>query len=226
MTHTTIELEPATSTPSRPSRTGRMILSGLTGFVGLVLALAGIAAVSLYLTGRDDDGYYTQDTNLHSGGYAITSEGIHLGGLVPDDLLGTIRVRAEADGGEPLFVGIAATSDANRYLRGVERSKVDDYSDHGGATYTEIAGNAPRTRPADEDFWVSQSEGPGQRTLDWDTGSGNWTIVAMNADGSSGLAVDADVGKKVGWLVWAGLALALVGLALVGAAVAMARRSP
>ena len=41
MTHTTIELDPATRAPSRPARTGRPILSALTGFVGLLLALAG-----------------------------------------------------------------------------------------------------------------------------------------------------------------------------------------
>src|SRR4051794_22690530 len=105
MSHTTIELESALRTPSRPARTGRLILSGMTGFVGLLLALAGIALVSVHLTARDDDGYYTSNTTLQSTGYAVTSEGIHLGGVVPDDILGKIRVRAESDDGGPLFIG-------------------------------------------------------------------------------------------------------------------------
>ncbi len=223
MTHTTIELDPAARAPSRPARTGRLILSALTGFVGLLLALAGIALISVHLTARDDDGYYTADTTLQSGGYAITTQTINLGGVVPDDVLGTVRIRAEADGGKPLFVGIAQTADAERYLRGVEQSQIDDYGDHGKATYTELGGHAPRAQPAAEDFWIAQTQGPGQRTVDWDTGSGNWTIVAMNPDASAGLALDADVGTKVGWLLWAGVAMTLVGIALVGGAVALAR---
>jgi hypothetical protein len=223
MTHTTIELDPATRTPSRPARIGRLILSGLTGFVGLLVALAGIAAVSVYFTARDDDGYYTADTQLQSASYALTTGKIDLAGVVPDDVLGTVRIQAEADGGKPLFVGVAPTADAERYLRGVQHSQIDDYRDHGDATYTELGGHAPRTRPADQSFWISQSEGSGQRTLEWDTGSGDWTLVAMNPDGSAGLALAADVGTKFGWLVWAGLGVALVGFALVGGAVALAR---
>jgi hypothetical protein len=223
MTHTTIELDPATRTPSRRARTGRLLLSGITGFVGLLLALAGIALVSVHLTARDADGYYTADTQLQSGGYALTTQKIDLAGVVPDDLLGTVRIRAEADGGKPLFVGIAETSDVQRYLRGVEHSEIADYSDHGEATYTEVRGHAPRTQPAAQGFWIAQTQGPGQRTVDWDTGSGNWTIVAMNANASAGLALDADVGAKLGWLVWAGVGMTLVGFALVGGAVALAR---
>jgi hypothetical protein len=71
--------------------------------------------------------------------------------------------------------------------------------------YTKLAGHAPATPPAHQNFWIAQSEGSGQRTLDWGTASGNWTIVAMNPDGSAGVAIDADVGTKIGWLIWAGL---------------------
>jgi hypothetical protein len=71
--------------------------------------------------------------------------------------------------------------------------------------YTKLAGHAPATPPAHQNFWIAQSEGSGQRTLDWGTTSGNWTIVAMNPDGSAGVAIDADVGTKIGWLIWAGL---------------------
>ena len=35
------------------------------------------------------------------------AEDISLGGLVPHDLIGTIRVRAEARGGKPLFLGLS-----------------------------------------------------------------------------------------------------------------------
>jgi uncharacterized membrane protein len=228
MNHTTIELQPTTSAASRPARAGRRVASGLTAFVGLLLALAGIVLVSVHITARDDDGYYTADAQLHSGGYAIATEDVDLGGLVPQDLVGTIRLRADAQDGKPLFIGIADTADADRYLRGVKHSEVADFRDDGNSTYTELAGHAPAATPARQKFWIAQSQGAGQRTLDWDPASGNWTIVAMNADASRGLTVDADAGTKVGWLIWAGIGLTLVGLALIAAAVALWRggRSP
>jgi hypothetical protein len=39
----------------------------------------------------------------------------------------------------------------------------------------------------------------------------------MNADASRGVAVDAEAGVRIGWLLWAGLDLALVGLLIAGA---------
>jgi hypothetical protein len=227
MTYRTIELEPTTPAPLRRARTGRRIAAGLIGFIGLLLTLAGIALVSVHLTARDGDGYYTEDAQLHSSGYAIATEDINLGGFVPLNQIGTIRVRAEAPDGNPLFVGIADTADADRYLRGVKHSEVADYRDHGSATYTELTGHSPRTPPADQNFWIAQSEGAGQRTLDWDTASGSWTIVAMNPNASAGVAIDADVGAKIGWLIWAGIGATLIGFALIGGAVALWRgRTP
>jgi|1186.fasta_scaffold260601_1 hypothetical protein len=223
MNHTTIDLEPTTRASSRPARAGRRIASGMTGFVGLLLALAGLALVVVHLTARDDDGFYTTDAQLHSGGYAIATEDIDLGGFVPNGLIGTVRVRAEAQNGKPVFIGIADTADADRYLHGVRHSEVADFRDHGNSTYTQLAGHSPASPPAGQRFWIAQSQGPGQRTLNWDTASGNWTIVAMNPDASAGVRVDADVGAKVGWLIWAGIGLTLVGCALIGGAVALAR---
>jgi hypothetical protein len=225
MTHTTIDLDSTNDAAPRAARTGRMILSGLTGLVGLVLALGGIAAICAVLFARDGDGYYTADTTLQSGGYALATDTLNLNGPIPSDLLGTIRVRATADGAKPLFLGIAKTADVDRYLNGVERSEIDDYSDGGKATYTQLPGHAPRSRPADKPFWVAQSDGPGQRILDWNADSGNWTVVAMNRDAATGLALHADAGAKIGWLIWAGLGLSAIGFALVAGGVMIARKS-
>ena len=174
--------------------------------------------------GRDDDGFYTADTALRSNGYALATDTLNVNGPIPDDLLGTIRIRATANDAKPLFLGIARTADVNRYLKGVERSEIDDFTDGGKATYTQMPGKAPQSRPGDKPFWVTQSEGPGQRSLDWNTGSGNWTIVAMDLDASAGVALDADAGVKIGWAIWAGLGLTLVGFALLAGAVLIGRR--
>ena len=58
---------------------------------------------------------------------------------------------------------------------------------------------------------------------------GNWSVVAMNADGSRGVTVDADVGAKVGWFLWVGLGMLVVGLLVTaggGALIAIAARRP
>ena len=44
-------------------------------------------------------------------------------------------------------------------------------------------------------------------------------MVAMNADGSRGVSLDADIGARIGWLLGAGIGLVVLGvlLALGGA---------
>jgi hypothetical protein len=43
----------------------------------------------------------------------------------------------------------------------------------------------------------------------------------MNPDGSAGLAVEADAGVEIGWLIWVGLGLTLVGLVMVAGFIAL-----
>jgi hypothetical protein len=38
----------------------------------------------------------------------------------------------------------------------------------------------------------------------------------MNADASRGVTVEAEAGAKISWLIWVGIPLALVGLAIAG----------
>src|SRR3954453_12289422 len=109
--------------PVRPrrDRTGAKGLaitgSGFMAFLGVVFLLGGMAVLGLHAFGRDDNGYYNSDTeHLQSKGYALNTDRINLGGpagdVSPDDLLGTVRVKAESTNGKPVFVGIARTADA------------------------------------------------------------------------------------------------------------------
>jgi hypothetical protein len=76
------------------------------------------------------------------------------------------------------------------------------------------------------------ASGPGQRSLTWQPRSGSWTLVVMNASGSTPVASDVTVGAQlpvlgdlsVGLLV-AGAVLALIGGAVL-AAVLTRRRTP
>ncbi|MBN1527464.1 MAG: hypothetical protein JW895_00265 [Thermoleophilaceae bacterium] len=208
------------------------LVSGIViAFIGLALLVSGIALLIFHGATRDDDGYYTTGTErLATGAHALTVENIDLGGdavsEVPEDLLGRVRIRAERPGGRPVFVGIARNDDLDRYLQGVRRAEVTDLDP---PEYELHRGGAPRRTPGAETFWVASAEGRGRQGADWDVEGGEWSVVAMNADGSSRVVVDADVGAKVGWLVGAGVAALVGGLLVAGGGAALialaARRS-
>ena len=104
-----------------------MVLSSILGLVGALVLLGGGALIVIHGAGRDDDGYYTTDTELvESSGYAITTDEIDLGAdpvdVAPDDVVSSLRLRAEGTNGEPLFLGVARTADVEKYLGGADRS--------------------------------------------------------------------------------------------------------
>jgi uncharacterized membrane protein len=200
-----------------------LVFASIAGLIGIVLLLGGLALIAAHAFVRDDDGYYTTgNEQLQSDTYAISTDRIDLGadpaGWAPDDLLGTVRVRAESTGGEAIFVGIARDSDVNRYLGGVAHAELTDFTDD-EPRYDTHPGRAPPGRPSAQGFWAVESEGSGEQQVSWDVESGVWSVVVMNADAARGIAVDADVGAKIDWLIWAGVILAVIGLLLTATAV-------
>jgi len=198
-----------------------MVFTSIGGLIGLALLVGGIAVLAAYAFGRDDDGYFKSDRKqLDSATYAITTEDIDLGvdeaDWAPDEVLGTVRVRVEGD--RPVFVGIGPDADVDRYLGDVARDELIDF--HGDDPELALhEGRAPRTPPAEQDFWVAEAQGPGEQALEWDAEFGKWTAVVMNADAARGIAVEADAGVKLGWAIWAGLGMLLVGLVMTVGAV-------
>ena len=228
---TTSDPTPAPSTPP-PDRSGSgwtggrvvaLVFASLAGLVGIGLLLGGFALIGAHAFVRDDDGYYTSgDERLQTGSYAIITEEIDLGAdpvdWAPEELLGTVRVRAESVGGRPVFLGIAPTADVDRYLRGVGYDVLTDFFDD-SPRYMQHPGRAPRGPPGDQNIWVAETEGTGEQRIEWDAESGTWTIVVMNANAARGVAVDADVGVEIDWLIWAGIGLAAVGLVITATVV-------
>src|SRR5215216_3656393 len=139
-------------------------------------SLGALVGVALLVSGTE---------RLATGTYAIVAEDIDLGSdaadVVPEDVLGHIRIRAERPGGGDLFVGVGPEREVAGYLRGVARAEVDDLDP---PRYTTMRGGPPRRPPSAERFWVASAEGPGRQALDWEVETGQWTIVAMNADGA------------------------------------------
>ncbi len=224
--------QPSTSntaaTPARPrsnwtaSRAIGMVFASIGGLIGLALLVGGIAVLAAYAFGRDDDGYFNSDRKqIASATYAITTEDIDLGvdeaDWAPDKILGNVRIQVEGD--KPVFVGIGSDDDVDRYLGDVAHDELIDF--HGDEPEFDLhEGRAPRTPPGEQDFWVAESEGPGEQSLTWDAEFGRWTAVVMNADAGRRIDVEADAGVKLAWVIWAGLGMFVVGLLMtVGAVV-------
>jgi hypothetical protein len=199
-----------------------MVFASIGGLIGLALLVAGIAILAAYAFGRDDDGYFNSPRKqLHSATYAITTQDIDLGAdefdWAPNKILGKIRIQVEGD--KPVFVGIGSDDDVDRYLGNVARSELIGF--HGDHAELDLRkGRAPRTPPGKQGLWVAQSEGSGEQALTWDAEFGRWTAVVMNADAARRIDVKADAGVKLGWAIWVGLGMFVVGLLMtVGAIV-------
>ena len=224
------EQHPTSSAAANPARprsnwtAGRvigMVFASIGGLIGLALLAGGIAVMAAYAFGRDDDGYFNSDRQqLESATYAITTEDIDLGAdevdWAPDEVLGNVRV--QVDGAKPVFVGIGPDDDVDRYLGGVAHDQLIDF-DGDDPQFDLHQGRAPRTPPGEQGFWVAESEGAGEQALTWDAEFGRWTAVVMNADATRGIDVEADVGVKLGWAIWAGLGMFVVGLLMSAGAV-------
>ena len=200
-----------------------VVLGSIAALVGVALALGGVALILAYAFGRDSDGYYGTDSErFATRTYALTAENIDLGpsttDVVPKDVLGHVRIRAERPGGRPVFVGIGPQRDVDGYLRGVAHAELDDLNP---PRYRTSPGAAPRRPPAVERFWDASTQGAGRQTLTWKVHGGHWTIVAMNADAARGVLIDADIAAKVGWVLGVGIGLFVVGLLIVAGGVAL-----
>ena len=215
------------ASPARPgsnwtaSRVIGMVFASIGGLIGLALLAGGIAVMAAYAFGRDDDGYFNSDRQrLESATYAITTEDIDLGAdevdWAPDGILGNVRVQVDAV--KPVFVGIGPDSDVDRFLGDVAHDQLIDF-DGDDPEFDLHEGRAPRTPPREQDFWVAESEGSGEQALTWDAEFGRWTAVVMNANAARGVDVEADVGVKLGWAIWAGLGMFVVGLVMTAGAV-------
>jgi hypothetical protein len=207
------------------SRVIGIVFASLGGLIGLALLIGGIAVFAAYAFGRDDDGYFTSDRHrLESATYAITTENIDLGvdegDWAPDKILGNVRI--QVDGEKPVFVGIGSDDDVDRYLGDVAHDELTGF-DGGDPEFDAHEGGAPRAPPGDQDFWVAESEGSGEQALTWDAEFGRWTAVVMNADAARGIDVEADAGVKLGWAIWAGLGMFVVGLLMTVGAVIVIR---
>ena len=211
----------------------------VTGALAALLASALLAGGGAALYGqvkKDDDGYLTSEAHrFDTGTRALATENLDVDLGAADTLaddLGRVKIEAKSNDGKPLFVGIARTSDVERYLHGVPHSTVRDVEDGPFESFhaetTRHAGNRHPVAPEHAGIWAASSEGTGKQATDVDFREGDWSVVVMNADGSLGVDADISAGANVpflnelGWIALGSGGFALVvGIALI---VAGARR--
>ena len=208
--------------------TGGRIVSAVAGAV-LVLCSVGLfggSGVALWAQTNRHGGYADLATATYSvPGYAITSDtiGLHLATGAVSDLIGTVRIQVtQAGGTAPAFIGIAPAGAAARYLAGVDYATVRGAASHHG-TYTEHAGSAPAVLPGRAGIWTARASGPGTQTLTWAPRSGDWMVVAMNADGSRPMSLQVNVAATLPALPWIAAGLLIGGIIfLIGGVVLIA----
>ena len=223
-----------TNSPAKRSRGSRVFLLVAGTFAGLMaVGLIGLGGLALWGDSqKDDQGYLTTDSrHFAAGTHALATENldVDLDGaerLLDAGLFGDVRVDVEPRSGQPVFVGIARTGDLASYLDDVSRTNVTDVSwDPFDASYESQAGDRRPDAPGAERIWAASAEGAGPQTLDWEVEDGDWSIVVMNADGSSGVDADISAGANVphlstiGWSALGGgtvLLLTSVALSVLG----------
>ena len=169
------------------------------------MGLLGGSGVALWAQASRHGGYADLGTVSYSvPGYAIASDtiGLHLAAGTASDLIGTVRIRVtQASGTTPVMVGVAPAGAAARYLAGVDYATVRGAAGHRG-TYTEHAGSAPAVPPGQAGIWTAHASGPGTQALTWKVRSGDWVVVAMNADGSRPVSLRVNLAATLPALPW------------------------
>jgi hypothetical protein len=217
------DVAPPRISVARPARwsAGRIAAVAI-GAVLVLLALAllvgGGTALWADRTQRDA-GYVSTDVHTFStAGAALATVPAHLGSpgvgwLYSPGVLGKVRIRVTpAQSGSTLFVGIARSAEADRYLAGVNHTVISEFFQEETRV---VDGGPARSVPGTQHFWVASDTGRGARTVVWDPSTGSWTVVVMNADGRPGVDVRADLGARIPAAPWIAVGLLAAGAALL-----------
>jgi hypothetical protein len=202
------------STSAGSGWTTSRIIALAAGSVLLLISLALIAGGGTLAwadTEQLRSGYLTTTTTTYStSGYALASDPIKPYGAWDwlSLLVDRVRIRiSSSDRSRPLFAGIAAVGDVERYLGDSSYTTVGARGEH---DVTDHPGTGVPEAPATALHWAAKTQGTGTLSLTWDGQRGHWMAVVMNQDASPGLTVRAEAGMSAPALAWlAGELLAL-----------------
>jgi hypothetical protein len=205
------------------------------GIISAVLAVGLIVAGGALVWAdheKDSDGYLTTTEHRFAAKTAALSTeniDVDLDGadwVVSENHLGKVRLKADPANGKDVFVGIARTSDVERYLGGVPYTTVNDIDvTPFRADYERHSGNRHPVAPEHAGIWQESSQGTGKQSINWKIDDGDYSVVVMNADGSLGVDADVTAGANIpfldelGWSAIGSGAFALIlGIGLIALA--------
>ncbi|MDB5733299.1 MAG: hypothetical protein JWQ03_3194, partial [Variovorax sp.] len=202
-----------------------LVVGALFSLVSTGLLISGGALLWADRTQRDDGWLSSPQAQASTASYALVSDEITLdtagADWVVDDVLGRVRLQVTPQEGSDVFVGVAPSSAAADYLRGVGRTRVElgdsrtgwnwDWNGGQGAgmgrrmgagMMSQLPGGPPTTTPGDDAIWTASTEGTGTQTLEWTPSDGDWVVVVMPVDRSAGLDVGLAVAATAPGLPW------------------------
>jgi hypothetical protein len=214
--------------PVRTGWTAGRIVALVVGSIMILLSvvLLGGAGILAWADQEQRGGYLTTGSATYStGGYALVSDPVKVHGLWGwlGGFTGEVQIRVTATSpGAPVFVAIGPAADVSRYLAGASYASVGALGDQ---DVIQHLGSMIPASPATALDWAAQARGAGTQTVRGTVRTGDWMVEVMNAYGSPGVAVRADVGVSspvlpslASGLLAAGLLAGLTGAALVAVA--------
>jgi hypothetical protein len=182
--------------------------------LGFFVALAG--GVLTALVGGDGR-LELPENGARSDGHAIVFDALSLRGMATSgDLALTLNLRVRDDvGTHPIFVGVGPRADVDAYLGGVHTDRLIQVNWPGQVRTEPVNETSTRAPgpPADEGWWAASASGTSV-SMDWVATSGDWTVVVMNADGSTPVDVRGSVAVGVPALGAASIVLLVLGLVI------------
>ena len=214
--------------PRRPvsrwsgGRVTGVVLGSLVCLVGVAISVVGTGLLVVNSVARDDNGtissdartYRTQTPALVESDLALPVKGPAW--FYGPEQLGRVTITVSSVEGRAVFLGIGPSDEVRTWLG---RTAHDEITDPANGKLRQIPGSLTAPNPETARFWAASADGRGKQTLTWTAREGNWTVVAMNADGRTGVHVVATAGATFPHLKAIGVSVLLAGMAFIGIAV-------
>jgi hypothetical protein len=210
------------------------LIVGLLLIILGIVAIAGGAAILNFNAETDPEGYALSpihEVRSSANAYVLWVAPLQSTGsfswLGDDNVAETKWVVTTVDARKQVFAGWTKASDGAAYADQFQYETpdqgwhwyVDPYYAEIGVPSTKIVHQgAPARAPANESFWIDSVVTSDTATIYWDPtweqGAGMKMIVLMNADGSSGVNANLQLGFKVPILTWLPYLLIPLGILL------------
>jgi len=213
-----------------------VLFSGFLILVGVPILISGTALMAVTQSLNDGRGYIgVSGVDLETGTQAIVFKPVHIDEMVIEEIDGPmvrywhpepgdfidLKFTLDSNNGKDVFIGIAEESKVGPVFAGktyhtiidIDMDSPRDSSPQ--ITYRRYNGDPIEGSPADLGIWTTYAYGD-ELTLEWEPEEGDYWIVIMNLDGSSGVDVDAGLGVKAPFLDLIGTGLLLGGLVVSG----------